>query len=151
VIQIAVVVTLLILGYGFGTYLEKKHYESIRKREKKLANRPAINMRKLPLEGKEIQTSSLAIGSTVVSVDYFKRFLAGLRMIFGGRMSSYESLLDRARREALLRMKEDVNEADLYINVRIETSSISKGQSDKSVGSIEAVAYSTAIKFKEAS
>ena len=41
----------------------------------------------------------------MVSVDYFKRFLAGLRMIFGGRVSSYESLLDRARREALLRMR----------------------------------------------
>lgn len=146
--QLIIAVTLLILGYGFGSYLEGKHYKSIRLREKKLAKRPAINLKKLPLEGREILSSQLAIGSTVVSVDYFKRFLAGLRLVFGGRLSSYESLLDRARREAILRMKEDVKNADLYLNVRIETSSISKGQEDKSVGSIEAVAYSTAIKFK---
>ena len=35
----------------------------------------------------------------------FKRFLANLRRLIGGRVKSYESILDRARREALLRMK----------------------------------------------
>jgi uncharacterized protein YbjQ (UPF0145 family) len=45
-------------------------------------------------------------GSVVVSVDYFKRFLAGLRTLVGGRVTSYETLLDRARREAILRCKE---------------------------------------------
>ena len=35
------------------------------------------------------------MGNVVVSVDYFKRFVAHLRMIFGGRVHTYESLLDR--------------------------------------------------------
>ncbi len=147
--QLIIAVTLLILGYGFGTYYENRHYKSILRRERGMSKKPAVNMKQLPLEGREILSSKLAIGSTVVSVDYFKRFLAGLKMIFGGRLTSYESLLDRARREAILRMKADAKNADIFLNVRIETSSISKGQGDKSVGSIEAVAYGTAVKFKD--
>ncbi|MCO4794356.1 MAG: heavy metal-binding domain-containing protein [Bacteriovoracaceae bacterium] len=149
--QLIIAGVLLIVGYGFGNYLETRHYKYIRLREKRLINKPSVNLRSAPLENKEVISSELAIGSTVVSVDYFKRFLAGLRLVFGGRLTSYESLLDRARREALLRMKESVKNADIYLNVRIETSSISKGRNEKSVGSIEAVAYSTAVKFKEVS
>ena len=57
-------------------------------------------------------------------IDYFKRFLAGLRNIFGGTVRSYESLIDRARREAVLRMKEMAGDASVIVNVRIETSNI---------------------------
>ena len=85
-------------------------------------------------------------GNVVVSVDYFKRFLAGLRALVGGRIRSYESLVDRARREAILRMKEQAMErgAIVVTAVRIETSSISKGQG-QAIGSIEVLAYGTAI------
>ena len=78
----------------------------------------------------------------------FKRIIAGLRMIFGGEVRAYSSLLDRARREALLRMKMAYPEADAYVNCRIQTASISKGQRD-SVGSIEVLAYGTAIKLQQ--
>jgi uncharacterized protein YbjQ (UPF0145 family) len=65
---------------------------------------------------------------TVVSIDYFKKLMAWFVNIFGGRMKSYESLVDRARREAVLRVKEKAA-ADGYnclANLRIETSSITK-------------------------
>ena len=80
----------------------------------------------------------------VVSVDYFKRFIAGLYLFFGGRVTSYEPLLDRARREAILRMKESCPEAAQIINLRVETSLISKGAKNK-IGSVELLAYGTAI------
>jgi len=64
--------------------------------------------------------------------------------IFGGRVSSYESLLDRGRREAILRMKESAKGASEIVNVRIETSSISKND-NRGIGSIEVYAYGTAI------
>ncbi|MCH6588380.1 MAG: YbjQ family protein, partial [Proteobacteria bacterium] len=88
----------------------------------------------------------LVVAAVVISVDYFKRFVAGLRMIFGGRVHTYESLLDRGRREALLRMQERAKElgANMIFNVRLETSSISKG-ARRSVGSVEVLAYGTAI------
>ena len=62
----------------------------------------------------------------VVSLDYFKRFAAALRIIFGGRIKAFEPLMDRGRREAILRMKQDAVAAgyDAIINVRLATSRI---------------------------
>ena len=57
-----------------------------------------------------------------------------------------KTLIDRARREAVLRMKESCPEADLVINLRLETSSITKGRG-KQIGSVEVLAYGTAIYF----
>ena len=91
-----------------------------------------------------VQECKLVTGSVVISVDYFKRILAGLRNIFGGQVSAYETLVDRARREAILRMKEKCPKATQLINLRIETSSISKGAKQQ-VGSVEVLAYGTAI------
>ena len=48
-------------------------------------------------------------------------------------------LVDRARREAILRMKEQAADADLFVNLKLETSSVSQ------VGSVEVLAYCTAI------
>ena len=53
-----------------------------------------------------------ASSRVVISLDHFKRFLAGLRALVGGRIRSYETLLDRARREALMRMKEAARDGD---------------------------------------
>jgi uncharacterized protein YbjQ (UPF0145 family) len=89
-------------------------------------------------------------GSAVISIDYFKRMLAALRNIVGGEVKSYETLVDRARREATLRMKEMAWDADIILNLRIETSAIGNSANRrKAVGSIEAIAYGTAITYKK--
>jgi uncharacterized protein YbjQ (UPF0145 family) len=93
-----------------------------------------------------VARAELATGSVVVSVDYYKRFLAGLRNLFGGEVRSYSPLMDRARREALLRMKEQAVGADMIINVRLETSSISgDSRAQQKLACVEVVAYGTAI------
>ena len=97
-------------------------------------------------DDREIKQSHLATGHVVVSVDYFKRVLAGLRNFFGGNVQPYETLVDRARREAVLRMKESCSDADQVINLRLETSSISKGRSNQ-IGTVEVLAYGTAVYF----
>jgi uncharacterized protein YbjQ (UPF0145 family) len=135
---------LLSLGYAVGQFAERRHYRSILQREQKLNSLPAIASRYPPTEPHYHQV--MVTGSTVVSVDYFKRFLAALRNLFGGRVSSYESLLDRARRESLLRMKQQAASmgAAMVFNVKYETASISKGRGN-SIGSIEVLAYGTAL------
>jgi len=135
---------LLSLGYGVGQYAERRHYRSIIEREGRLNALPAIASRYPPTEPHYEQ--ALVIGSTVVSVDYFKRFLAALRNLFGGRVTSYESLLDRARRESLLRMKQQAADlgAAMVFNIKYETASISKGRGN-TIGSIEVLAYGTAL------
>ncbi|MDJ0625984.1 MAG: heavy metal-binding domain-containing protein [Candidatus Caenarcaniphilales bacterium] len=141
---------LLLIGYFIGTILEKKHYQSINDREEKFINLPSVTMT-YRAASKETDMSKysktqLVSGGVVVSIDYFKRFLALLRNFFGGRVSSYETLVDRARREAILRMKEQSSGADMIINVRLETSTISSSAGDsETVDSIEAFAYGTAL------
>lgn len=143
--DLIVFLILLSLGYGFGRYSEKQHYKSIFKREKELNNIPAIAAKIPPFRRQDLN-SQLVSGNVVISVDFFKRFIAGLRNIFGGRITSYETLLDRARREAILRMKEQAEtlNAEFVFNIKLETSSIHKGRGN-SVGSVEVLAYGTAL------
>ncbi|WP_127713945.1 YbjQ family protein [Halobacteriovorax sp. HLS] len=147
--QLVVFSVLLGLGYFFGISNEKKHYKSIRTREKKYRNTVAVSFKSPPISNDLIQDQKLVMGSTVVSIDYFKLMYAGIQSLFGGRLRSYESLVDRARREALLRMKKDAKGYSMILNVKVETSSISKGTQNKGVGSVEVLAYGTAIKVNE--
>jgi uncharacterized protein YbjQ (UPF0145 family) len=138
---------LVTVGYTCGTIAEKRHYKSIISREKELLKLMLVNAEGRFADG-AVSQSFLVSGSTVVSNDYFKRLLAILRNFFGGRVSAYESLIDRARREAILRMKEDARDkgAHMIINLRLETSTIGRSANKKnSVGSIEALAYGTAV------
>lgn len=142
---------LLVVGCVAGSIAERNHYRSIRSREQALVALPALTFENLPAEW-SVQRSGLVAGSVVVSLDYFKRFLAGLRNLVGGRLRSYESLLDRARREAVLRMKEDAQRRgfDVVCNTRLETSSISTPRRDgKGVAGIEVVAYGTGLVVPE--
>lgn len=135
---------LLCVAFVVGTQLERRHYRSLIEREQRLLHLPAIASRRPPADS--LFQHHLVMGSTVVSVDYFKRFLATLRMLFGGNLTSYESLLDRARREALVRMKLAAQQlgATHVFNVKYETTSISKGRGNQ-IGSVEMLAYGTAL------
>lgn len=145
-INLIILITLVVLGYVFGRRAETKHFESIIEREGNYKDLLAFSER-FPPADMQVSESKLVGGTVVVSIDYFKRLAAGLRNVFGGRVTAYESLLERARREAILRMKEDAIEmgAQMIINVKLETSSITKGAGDQ-IGAVEVYAYGTALK-----
>ncbi len=147
--DLIIFVVLLSLGYLFGSWNEKKHFKSIREREAQYRTLPAISLKRVP-EKFSGADSTLVDGNVVVAIDYFKNVSAGLRNFFGGRVSAYETLVDRARREATLRMKQQADAwgADTICNVRIETSSISKGAKGQ-VGAVEVYAYGTALRLPE--
>ena len=144
--DLIVILVLLLVGYSFGSIRERRHFSSIQRREKQLKDIMLFDTRHLP-EVIEMTGGELVSGHVVISVDYFKRFVAGLRLLFGGRLTSYESLLDRGRREAVLRMKEQAQGkgAEQIFNVKFETASISKGESS-SLGSIEVYVYGSCVK-----
>ena len=149
-IQILVPITLLAAAYFVGTAIEKKHYRSLRAREH--ASRRFLTVT-FPYEppGQDIVDTALVTGSVVVSVDYFKRFLAGLRMLFGGRITSYEPLLDRARREAIMRMKDEARRKGFHAitNVRIETSRIASSHgNNQGTAAVEILVFGTGLKLK---
>jgi len=148
--ELVILLVLIAIGYIAGTLAESNHYQSIKQRERRFLRLPAVTIKNAIDENAVVEKAQLVSGSVVISLDYFKRVLAGLRNLFGGEISSYETLLDRARREAILRMKEEARRADIILNVRIETSSIGQSANQsKTIGSIEALAYGTAVTLKK--
>ncbi len=147
-IDLIIFLSLVALGYGVGTYVEKRHYRRIKAREQATLKLAITTTKHINYPVEDIQSVALVTGSAVISVDYFKRLLASLRNIFGGNVKSYESLIDRARREALLRMKEMAPQAHMIVNVRIETSTVGRKANKKGVGCLEALAYGTAVTLK---
>jgi len=136
---------LILLAYFIGSHLESNHYKSIREREAATKDMVAINFPRFPFD---VERADMVMGSVVVSHDYFKRFLAQLRIIVGGRIKSYEPLLDRARREAVLRMKEQAlaHGHNTVVNIRLETSRLANSRrGGKGTAGVEMLAYGTAL------
>jgi uncharacterized protein YbjQ (UPF0145 family) len=141
-------VGLLVLAFFTGSAVERRHYASIRRREQRARHFPVLTFREVP-PGWRVEESALVTGSVVISLDHFKRFLAGLRNLVGGRVAAYESLLDRARREAVLRLQEKAF-ADGYravINLRLETYQTAGAGDGQGTAGVEVLAYGTALRL----
>jgi uncharacterized protein YbjQ (UPF0145 family) len=136
---------LLLIGIIFGTMNERNHFARIAKAEEELSDIKVFNIKTLP---DNVQAGgALVTGNVVIAVDYFKVFVAGFIMLFGGRLSGFEKLMERARREALVRMQREAKAlgADAIYNTRIEFSAV--GQRPKKIGGAELFAYGTAVKY----
>lgn len=95
------------------------------------------------IPGYEIEeTLGIARGNTVEARNVGRDITQGIRNLTGGELKAYSELLTKARDEALDRMVEDARrlEADAVVNVRLETSKITKGGS-------EVIAYGTAVRL----
>jgi uncharacterized protein YbjQ (UPF0145 family) len=144
-VELAILAVLIILGFVFGRLAERRHYKSIQQRERAYRRLVIVPGRVLPNDFAH-HGSRLVRGNVVVSIDYFKGLLASLRNLVGGNVSAFESLLDRARREAVLRMQEQAHalDADAVFNMKFETSRVS-GNAGQMIGSVEVLAYGTAL------
>lgn len=142
-------ILILVIAYFIGSWIERKHFRSIREREAKVLGFPVVSFDTMPDDWK-VSTSDMVSGSIVVSLDYFKRVIAGLKGLVGGRIKTYEPLLERARREAILRMTEEAQQQgfDAIFNVRLETSRLANASRDgKGIAGVEMLAFGTAVKF----
>lgn len=146
ILALAFSIGLIVIGRVVGAWIESKHFASIAEREAKFRNQPALTIKQSE-SLYPVRSAALASGSVVVSIDHFKRFISAFRMLVGGEVRSYSTLIDRARREAVLRMKESQPNADAYLNTRLETATISSTQGDEGMGTIEVLAYGTAVHY----
>ena len=137
--------TLALIGLVVGRIIERRHYASIRRREQQAADILVFAVR-FPPPSLVAPAMSLVSGSAVIADDYFKSLAASLHNLFGGRMRSYESLLDRARREAVLRMKAQARRAGagMIVNVKMQTFAV-PGRRPGSTRAVEVLAYGTAL------
>lgn len=143
-------VALIVVAYFTGSLIERRHFRRIIKKENELRDILAFAIRRVPKD-LALSEPKLVCGSAVISVDYFKKFAAGLRGIIGGRIGTYESLYERARREAIVRMKDDARRhgGNIVLNVKLESARIYAGGGRATV-SVEAMAYGTAYSKSDA-
>jgi len=137
---------LLIVGIIFGSMNERNHFKRLVRDEAELAHIKVLNIKTLP---DNIETGgALVSGNVVVAVDYFKVFVSAFIMFFGGQITGFQTLLERARREAIVRMQREAEAlgADAIYNTRMEFSAV--GQRPQKIGGAELLAYGTAVRYK---
>ena len=140
---------LLALGYAIGHHGEKKHLRLLDQREARFKDVMVTDLKHIPPNWRCTQ-AQLVQGQAVIASDYFKTFAAGLRNFFGGEVRSLETLMARARREAMLRMIEEAAAvgANAVWCVRLETSTIGRGHARRGLAIAEVFAYGTALRVE---
>ncbi len=150
IFQIGIPLFLIALGFTTGRIAERRHFSSLRRRE--AAPGPVLTNLKYAPHGARVTEACFCMGGVVIASDYFKFFGASLKNLVGGRLRTLETLLERGRREALLRMREQAGAAgaDMVLNVRLETAMIMRARGRKSSPAAEVIAYGTGVKIASA-
>ena len=138
---LALVLAAIGAGWARGGARLRAQHRAIRAREVS-ERRPATTAGWVD-STRSVGDATLAVGTVVVSMDAFRQLLAGLQRLVGGEVTPYTTLLDLARREALLRMYESQPRADAFVGCRIMTSSLEEGASY-----VEILATSTALRYE---
>ena len=149
--ELIITAVMLVVTYFIGSAVERRHFKTIKEREKNWLPIPATNLKHPIGDVDDCERAEMVVGNISVSMDYFKMMVATLKSIFGGNLTTFETLIDRGRREAILRMKEQAPWADEFVNLRLQSSSIGgqeQGRNKNPVQAIEVLAYATAIKYK---
>ena len=133
---------LFIVGWVFGARHERQHLARLRASESELSHIVVSSERFYVPTMATGSEGELVLGSVVIAQDYFKMVIARVLSLFGKNLTTYETLLDRARREALVRMRTQAH-ARGYSHVyglRLEVTNVNQ------LGSmVEAIAYGTAV------
>ncbi|MFI4910998.1 MAG: YbjQ family protein [Sedimentisphaeraceae bacterium JB056] len=145
IIQLSIFAGLLLLALISGTLIGICHSRSIKKRQIALSHMVVTNFKTTHGNVDSLRNSTLVTGETVFTSDYLRNFISGLRKIFGGEMKSYRALMERAEKEAILRMLEEAQARgyNSVCNVRVSFSNISGMRKNNAIA-IEVLASGTA-------
>ena len=129
---------LIAIGWYFGARAERGHLKSLIIDEQKYQHIQVSSERFY--EPKGVNESILVVGSVVIAQDKFKQVVAAMLSLFGKNLTVYETLLDRARREVVLRAKRQANDAGCHAlyGLRFEMTEVQ--------GGVEILAYGVAVK-----
>ncbi len=99
-----------------------------------------VNIDHIP--GKTFEALGIVKGNVVMTKNFGKDFMAGMKTLVGGEIESYTEMLNQARQIAVKRMVDEAEamSADAVVNVRYASASVMQGAA-------EVIAYGTAVKF----
>ena len=106
-----------------------------------ISRRELLTINEVP--GKKIiEVLGYVKGSTVQTKNVGKDFLAGLKSLVGGEITSYTEMMNEARQIATERLLQDAEAmgADAVVGFRLQTSAVMGGAA-------EIIAYGTAVKL----
>lgn len=138
-LKIGITLVLFCIGWAFGRHIERKHLNELAQQEHMLAY--------IRVDTNKFQSSDsmgqLVSSNVVLSHDYFKYIIALIQNFFGGRLTTYETVVDRARREAIVRLKLEAQKmgANHIMGLRLSTTEMGMEG-----GMVEVFAYGTAVK-----
>lgn len=146
--QVCVPLGLLLVGWLAGGAAERGHLRSLDQRERKLEDILVTDLKSFPGAGPDTQGATMVLGQAVIATDYLKTFLANIRKIFGGELLSYQTLLSRARREAMVRMLTEARrqDCDAVCNLRMDSADIGGSMGTKGAAMVEVLASGTAYR-----
>lgn len=94
------------------------------------------------IPGKEIEAIGMVKGAIVQTKHLGNDFMAGMKTLVGGEITSYTDMLNEARQIAVKRMVDEAKElnADAVIGIRY-------GSAQMMQSAAEVIAYGTAVKI----
>ncbi len=140
---------LISLGLIVGSTIERKHFRDLQARETACSDVFVTQIDNFPLASPANQPPMMLIADTVIATDYLKTFLAGLRNLFGGEMRGYGRMVERARRESLLRLVEAAKARgyNAICNVRLDMVDIGGAASSSQKKNVMAAIQATATAY----
>ena len=130
-----------VIGWIVATLLERRHNAEMTEREKLLAD---VQVSTTKQAGSQAQEGIMIIGSVVIAHDFFRTLIIQFRKLIGGNIKPYERLVNRGRREAFIRLREEavLRGFDRVINVRFSSAQVA----GRFLSAVEMVVYGTGIK-----
>ena len=145
-IQVLVLLGLLCLGWIAGGYSERRHIRSLLEREDDYSDVLVSDLKTFPKATVAAPAPTIVFAEVVIAADYLKVFFASLRRLVGGELGSYRSLMERARREVILRLIERARVLgyNALANVRVEAADVGGNASRRGLPMVSVLAQATA-------
>ncbi len=120
-------VFMLAFAWAMGVWVTRRHEADLAQRELAVAHILIHNSGRLQDATTGPHPPMMITSEVTLGVDHFRGFLGQWKSLFGGQVRSYQMVLDRARREVVMRMLEQANEMGYtaLANLRIDFADIS--------------------------
>jgi len=147
-IEFGIFIVLILLGLFVGGWSERSHFRHLERRELETKSFPVTQIKSFIQAKPDGKPPMMVVTEVVIASDYFKTFAAGLRNLFGGEVKTFERMMERARREANLRLIEQAQQHgySALCNVRINTANVA-GMSSKANAMATILGWATAYEI----
>ena len=153
IIPIVTTIVFPTLSWAIGNWYQNRLMSALLENEKrggKMLQSDQHLSTSSPMTSMSADSSTLLHVSICVGPSWGQIFFMWFKSLFGGRLHSYDVVLDYGRREVLLRLNQQAKAlgCSSMVNIRIETSTVSFARNNNSskTSSVEFLAFATGLR-----